>query len=119
MKTTAGAVTLKRPKLRRTTEQFASRLLGKVVTRTNALESLVIAGFIRGLSVRDVEAALAEALGPEATVFGRVRSNPSPVIRPGEARPASAVLETTSGQRRARNSPFRILVQRATSMSGP
>jgi transposase-like protein len=28
---------------------------------------LVIAGFIRGLSVRDVEAALAEALGPEAT----------------------------------------------------
>jgi transposase-like protein len=29
---------------------------------------LVIAGFIRGLSVRDVEAALAEALGPEATV---------------------------------------------------
>ncbi len=25
------------------------------VTRTNALESLVIAGFVRGLSVRDVE----------------------------------------------------------------
>jgi len=68
VKTTAGAVTLKRPKLRGTTEQFASRLLGKGVTRTNALESLVIAGFIRGLSVRDVEAALAEALGPEATV---------------------------------------------------
>lgn len=68
VKTTAGPVTLKRPKLRGTTEQFASRLLGKGVTRTNALESLVIAGFIRGLSVRDVEAALAEALGPEATV---------------------------------------------------
>jgi len=68
VKTTAGPVTLKRPKLRGTTEQFASRLLGKGVTRTNALESLVIAGFIRGLSVRDVEATLAEALGPEATV---------------------------------------------------
>lgn len=68
VKTTAGPVTLKRPKLRGTTEQFASRLLGKGVTRTNALESLVIAGLIRGLSVRDVEAALAEALGPEATV---------------------------------------------------
>ncbi|MDA8356369.1 MAG: DMT family transporter [Actinomycetota bacterium] len=67
VKTTAGPVTLKRPKLRGTTEQFASRLLGKGVTKTNALESLVIAGFIRGLSVRDVEAALAEALGPEAT----------------------------------------------------
>lgn len=68
VKTTAGPVTLKRPKLRGTTEQFASRLLGKGVTKTNALESLVIAGFIRGLSVRDVEATLAEALGPQATV---------------------------------------------------
>jgi putative transposase len=68
VKTTAGPVTLKRPKLRGTTERFASRLLGKGVTRTNALESLIIAGFVRGLSVRDVEAALAEALGPEATV---------------------------------------------------
>ena len=68
VKTTAGPVTLKRPKLRGTTELFASRLLGKGVTRTNALESLVIAGFVRGLSVRDVEAALAEALGPDATV---------------------------------------------------
>jgi putative transposase len=68
VKTTAGPVTLKRPKLRATTEQFASRLLGKGVTKSNALESLVIASFIRGLSVRDVEAALSEALGPDATV---------------------------------------------------
>jgi transposase-like protein len=68
IKTTAGPITLERPKLRGTDEAFASRLLGAGVTKTNALESLVIAGFIRGLSVRDVEAALAEALGPEATV---------------------------------------------------
>ncbi len=68
VKTTAGEVTLQRPKLRGTTEEFASRLLGAGVTRTNALESLVVAGFVRGLSVRDVEAALAEALGPGATV---------------------------------------------------
>lgn len=68
IKTTAGPVTLQRPKLRGTTEAFASRLLGAGVTRTNALESLVVAGFVRGLSVRDVEAALAEALGPEAKV---------------------------------------------------
>src|SRR6266540_2128870 len=68
IKTTAGPVTLERPKLRGTTEAFASRLLGAGVTKTNALESLVIAGFVRGLSVRDVEATLAEALGPEATV---------------------------------------------------
>jgi transposase-like protein len=68
VKTTAGPVTLERPKLRGTDEAFASRLLGKGVTRTSALESLVIAGFVRGLSVRDVEASLAEALGPEAAL---------------------------------------------------
>lgn len=68
IKTTAGEVTLERPKLRGTDEAFASRLLGIGVTRTNALESLVIAGFVRGLSVRDVEASLADALGPEATI---------------------------------------------------
>ncbi len=66
VKTTAGPVTLARPKLRGTTEAFASRLFGSRVTRTNALETLVIASFVRGLSVRDVEAALAEALGDQA-----------------------------------------------------
>ena len=59
IKTTAGPVTLQRPKVRGTTERVADRLFGKGVTKTNALESLVIAGFVRGLSVRDVEAALA------------------------------------------------------------
>ena len=68
VKTTAGPITLQRPKLRGTTERFASQLFGKGVTKTNALESLVIAGFVRGLSTRDVEAALAEALGESATV---------------------------------------------------
>ena len=68
IKTTAGPVILDRPKLRDTDEQFASRLLGVGVCRTNALESLVIAGFIRGLSVRDVEACLADALGSEAAL---------------------------------------------------
>jgi putative transposase len=43
-------------------------LFGVGVTRTNPLEALVIAGFVRGLSVRDVEAALTEALGEQATV---------------------------------------------------
>ena len=68
VKTTAGPVTLARPKLRGTTERFASQLFGKGVTKTNALESLVIAGFVRGLSTRDVEAALVEALGEQAAV---------------------------------------------------
>ena len=68
VKTTTGPVTIDRPKLRGTDEVFASRLLGVGVCRTNALESLVIAGFVRGLSVRDVEATLADALGPEASL---------------------------------------------------
>ncbi len=68
VKTTAGPVVLKRQKLRGTADKFTSRLLGKGVTRTNALESLVIASYVRGLSTRDVEAALAEALGPEASM---------------------------------------------------
>jgi transposase-like protein len=38
------------------------------VTRTNALEALVIAGFVRGLSSRDIEASLTEALGPQAVL---------------------------------------------------
>jgi putative transposase len=68
IKTTAGPVRLSRPKLRGTTAKFASRLFGSHVTKTNALESLVIAAFVRGLSVRDVEAALAEALGDQAAI---------------------------------------------------
>jgi putative transposase len=61
-----GQITLERPKLRGTTQRFASRLLGQGVTRSNTLEALVIAGFVRGLSVCDVEQVLAEALGAEA-----------------------------------------------------
>lgn len=68
IKTTAGPVTIQRPKLRGTTEAFASRLFGAGVTRSNALESLVIAGYVRGLSDRDVEATLADALGAEAVL---------------------------------------------------
>jgi transposase-like protein len=68
IKTTAGPVTVARPKLRGTTGAFASKLFGTTVTRSNALESLVIAGFVRGLSVRDVENTLADALGAEAAL---------------------------------------------------
>jgi putative transposase len=68
VKTTAGPVKLARPKLRGTAGAFASRLFGAHVTKTNALESLVIASFVRGLSVRDVEATLADALGDQAAI---------------------------------------------------
>jgi len=64
--TTAGRLELERPRVRNaSTLEFASEIVGKGVTRTHALEALVIVSFLRGLSVRDVEAALAEAFeGP-------------------------------------------------------
>jgi putative transposase len=68
VKTTMGAVQLQRPKLRGTDQAFCSRLFGAGVARTNALESLVISGWVRGLSDRDIEATLAEVLGPEAAL---------------------------------------------------
>jgi hypothetical protein len=61
VKTTSGSVALERPRVRNATKLgFESRVLGKGVTRTHALESLVISSFLRGLSTRDVEAALEE-----------------------------------------------------------
>ena len=81
VKTTAGSITVERPKLRGTTEKFASRLFGAGITKTNALESLVIAGFVRGLSVRDVEATLADALGAEAALSKSTVSRVCEAIR--------------------------------------
>jgi putative transposase len=61
VKTTSGAMRLERPRIRDATKLgFESRILGKGVARTHALESLVISGFLRGLSTRDIEAALEE-----------------------------------------------------------
>ena len=68
VKTTVGPVVLSRPKVRGTTEKFTSRLFGARVCRSNALETLVIASFVRGLSTRDVEATLEEVLGQDGTV---------------------------------------------------
>ena len=66
VKTTAGPLELERPRLRNVSEVgFASRVLGERVTRTHALEALVIGSFLRGLSVRDVEALLEEAFGKQ------------------------------------------------------
>jgi putative transposase len=52
---TMGDVALQRPKLRGTDQAFSSRLFGAGVTRINALESLVISGWVRGLSDRGIE----------------------------------------------------------------
>jgi putative transposase len=64
VKTTSGPMGLERPRIRSVSEVgFESEVLGKGVARTHALEALIILGFLRGLSVRDVEALLEEALG--------------------------------------------------------
>ena len=63
-----GPIELSRPRLRDTDEKFCSRLFGLGVTRTNALEALVISAWVRGLSDRDIEAALREVLGDEAAL---------------------------------------------------
>lgn len=64
VKTTAGPMRLQRPRVRDASKLgFESKVLGKGVARTHALESLVISGFLRGLSTRDVEAALEEVSG--------------------------------------------------------
>lgn len=61
VKTTSGPVRLERPRIRNAAALgFESKVLGKGVARTHALESLVISGFLRGLSTRDIEAALEE-----------------------------------------------------------
>src|SRR6266581_8147501 len=61
VKTTAGPLELERPRVRNASELgFASEIVGKGVARTHALEALVVCSFLRGLSVRDIEAALEE-----------------------------------------------------------
>ena len=62
VKTTAGPLKLERPRVRNASALgFCSEIVGKGVCRTHALEALVVCSFLRGLSVRDVEAALEEA----------------------------------------------------------
>jgi putative transposase len=66
VKTTSGPAVIERPRVRDASKLgFESQLLGKGVARTHALEALIIAGFLRGLSVRDVEAALEETFGEQ------------------------------------------------------
>jgi putative transposase len=68
LKTAAGPVQLRRPKLRHAHAALCDQLFGQGVSRTNALETLVISCWVRGLSDRDVEAMLVEVFGPDATI---------------------------------------------------
>ena len=68
LKTSLGPVQLQRPKLRHAHAALCDQLFGQGVTRTNALETLVISCWVRGLSDRDVEAMLVEVFGEQAAV---------------------------------------------------
>jgi putative transposase len=68
LKTAAGPVQLQRPKLRHAHAGLCDQLFGAGVSRTNALETLVISCWVRGLSDRDVEAMLVEVFGQDATI---------------------------------------------------
>jgi putative transposase len=68
LKTSLGPVQLQRPKLRHAHAALCDRLFGQGVSRTNALETLVISCWVRGLSDRDVEAMLSEVFGEQAAV---------------------------------------------------
>jgi putative transposase len=68
LKTSLGPVQLQRPKLRHAHAALCDQLFGQGVTRTNALETLVISCWVRGLSDRDVEAMLSEVFGEQATI---------------------------------------------------
>jgi putative transposase len=77
VKTTAGALELERPR-NASALGFCSDIVGKGVARTHALEALVVCSFLRGLSVRDVEAALEEAFdGPvvSKSTVSRIRAD--------------------------------------------
>jgi hypothetical protein len=64
-----GPEELQRPKLSGSDEALCSRLFATGVACTNAPESLVISGWVRGLSDREIGAALAEVLGSEAALL--------------------------------------------------
>jgi putative transposase len=68
IKTALGPVEVQRPKLRHAHAALCDQLFGQGVTRTNALETLVISCWVRGLSDRDVEAMLTEVFGEDATI---------------------------------------------------
>ena len=68
IKTSLGPVQLQRPKLRHVHAALCDQLFGQGVSRTNALETLVISCWVRGLSDRDVEAMLSEVFGEQATI---------------------------------------------------
>ena len=67
IQTAEGEIRIAMPQVRNTAERFVSRVIPdtKAVVRTRPLEALIIGGYVRGLSDRDIESLAQEAgLGP-------------------------------------------------------
>lgn len=63
LKTGEGEIPIELPQVRDSEKPFHSRLRGQLGDRTEALMQLVLEGYVRGLSTRDVEEALTVATG--------------------------------------------------------
>src|ERR671923_1916045 len=63
IQTAEGELSIAMPQVRNTAEQFVSKIIPdtKAIVRTRPLEALIIGGYVRGLSDRDIESLLAEA----------------------------------------------------------
>lgn len=63
VQTAEGEIRVDMPQIRDATERFISRVFPdhRTVLRTRPLEALIIGGYVRGLSDRDIESLLAEA----------------------------------------------------------
>jgi putative transposase len=63
IQTAEGEISIALPQVRNTAERFVSRVLPdtKAVVRTRPLEALIIGGYVRGLSDRDIESLAQEA----------------------------------------------------------
>jgi transposase-like protein len=64
IQTAEGELTIAMPQVRNTAERFVSKIIPdtKAIVRTRPLEALIIGGYVRGLSDRDIE-SLAEETG--------------------------------------------------------
>jgi transposase-like protein len=63
VQTAEGEISVEMPQVRGATERFISRVFpdSRTVIRTRPLEALIIGGYVRGLSDRDIESLLQEA----------------------------------------------------------
>ena len=73
IQTAEGEIKVDMPQVRGTAAQFISRVFpdSRTVIRTRPLEALIIGGYVRGLSDRDIESLMQEAL--DWARFPRVR----------------------------------------------